>query len=46
MIAGIYGMNFNYMPELRSPFGYPVTLAVMIVIDGYLIHRFRKSNWL
>ncbi|MBA2353239.1 MAG: magnesium/cobalt transporter CorA [Acidobacteria bacterium] len=46
MIAGIYGMNFDYMPELRSPFGYPVALAVMAAIDGYLIYRFRKAKWL
>ncbi len=46
MIAGVYGMNFDYMPELRSPFGYPVTLGVMAAIDGYLIYRFRKAKWL
>ncbi len=46
MIAGIYGMNFDHMPELRSPFGYPITLLAMAAIDGYLIHRFRKAKWL
>jgi len=46
MIAGIYGMNFDYMPELRSPWGYPATLAVMAVIDVYLFLRFRKARWL
>lgn len=46
MIVGVYGMNFDYMPELRSPYGYPVTLAVMAAIDAYLFYRFRKANWL
>jgi magnesium transporter len=46
MIVGVYGMNFDYMPELRSPYGYPVTLAVMAAIDGYLFYRFRKAKWL
>jgi magnesium transporter len=46
MIVGIYGMNFDYMPELRSPYGYPVTLGVMAVIDAYLFYRFRKAKWL
>jgi len=46
MIAGIYGMNFDYMPELRSPWGYPLTLAAMVAIDGYLFWRFRKAKWL
>jgi magnesium transporter len=46
MIVGVYGMNFDYMPELRSPWGYPVTLAVMAAIDAYLFYRFRKAKWL
>ena len=46
MIVGVYGMNFDYMPELRSPFGYPVTLGVMAALDAYLFYRFRKANWL
>ena len=46
MIVGVYGMNFDYMPELRSPFGYPVTLGVMAAIDAYLFYRFRKAKWL
>jgi len=46
MIAGIYGMNFEHMPELQWPFGYPVALAVMAVIDLYLFYRFRKARWL
>jgi magnesium transporter len=46
MIVGVYGMNFDYMPELRSPWGYPVTLGVMAAIDTYLFYRFRKAGWL
>ena len=46
MIVGVYGMNFDYMPELRSPYGYPMTLGVMAAIDSYLFYRFRKAKWL
>jgi magnesium transporter len=46
MIVGVYGMNFDYMPELRSPYGYPVTLGVMAALDAYLFYRFRKAKWL
>lgn len=46
MIAGIYGMNFDHMPELRSPWGYPLTLTAMVLIDAYLFWRFRKAKWL
>jgi magnesium transporter len=46
MIAGIYGMNFEHMPELRSPFGYPIVLALMALADAYLFYRFRKARWL
>ena len=46
MIVGVYGMNFDYMPELRSTYGYPVTIVVMAAIDVYLFYRFRKAGWL
>jgi magnesium transporter len=46
MIAGIYGMNFEQMPELNWAFGYPLSIAVMAAIDGYLFYRFRKAGWL
>jgi len=46
LIAGIYGMNFNHMPELDWLLGYPFALGLMVVVDGYLIYRFRKSGWL
>ena len=46
MIAGIYGMNFEHMPELKWAYGYPLTVAAMVAIDVYLYFRFRKSGWL
>ena len=46
LIAGIYGMNFEHMPELGWVMGYPFALALMIGIDAYLIYRFKKSGWL
>lgn len=45
-IAGIYGMNFDYMPELHSRWGYPVVLAVIAAICGGLWLRFRRIGWL
>jgi magnesium transporter len=46
MIAGIYGMNFEFMPELGWRFGYPVTLGVMAAVDVYIFMRFRRAGWL
>lgn len=46
LIAGVYGMNFQHMPELSSPLGYPLSLAVMAAVDIYLFYRFRKAKWL
>jgi magnesium transporter len=46
MIAGVYGMNFEHMPELRWWLGYPLTILIMAVIDGYLFWRFRRAGWL
>ncbi len=46
MIAGIYGMNFEHMPELKWVSGYPFSLALMALIDAVLWRRFRKIGWL
>ena len=46
MIAGIYGMNFEHMPELSWRFGYWAVIAVMVALDAYLFHRLRKAKWL
>jgi len=46
LIAGIYGMNFKYMPELGWEYGYLVTMGIMIGVDAYLFYRLRKARWL
>jgi magnesium transporter len=46
MIAGIYGMNFEHMPELERVWGYPMALLLMAVICGVLYRAFRRSGWL
>ena len=46
LIAGIYGMNFDHMPELRWELGYPAALLVMAGIVGYLFWRFKRAGWL
>ena len=45
-IAGIYGMNFEHMPELGWTFGYPLAIALMAGICGLLYWRFRAIGWL
>ena len=46
MIAGIYGMNFEHMPELGWLVGYPLALLLMVSIAGLLLVVFKKSGWL
>jgi magnesium transporter len=46
MIAGIYGMNFHFMPELDQPWGYPAVLTVMVLVCLSLYRAFRVRNWL
>jgi magnesium transporter len=45
-IAGIYGMNFDNMPELKMTYGYPVVLAIMLGISLALYRWFRRNGWL
>jgi magnesium transporter len=45
-IAGIYGMNFEFMPELHSRWGYPAVWGAIIAICGGLWVRFRRIGWL
>jgi magnesium transporter len=45
-IAGIYGMNFEHMPELKWRFGYPLVLTVIVVICVGLYQYFRRAGWL
>jgi magnesium transporter len=46
LIAGIYGMNFVHMPELRWKYGYAYALGLMVVSAGILYRMFKKRNWL
>ena len=45
-IAGIYGMNFEYLPELHWRYGYFIVLGVIAAICGGLFWRFRRIGWL
>lgn len=46
MVAGIYGMNFEFMPELRWKFGYPLVVGSLVVLTAILYRKFKKSGWL
>ncbi|AQZ67509.1 Magnesium and cobalt transport protein CorA [[Actinomadura] parvosata subsp. kistnae] len=46
MIAGIYGMNFDFMPETKAVWGYPAVLAVMVTVCVLLHRGFRRNGWL
>ena len=45
-IAGVYGMNFEYMPELQHPYGYFITWIVMIIVGLAMVVYFKRKNWL
>jgi magnesium transporter len=45
LIAGIYGMNFEVMPELHWAFGYPFAIVVMVAAAGGAIWFFRSHDW-
>jgi magnesium transporter len=45
-IAGIYGMNFEYMPELKWPWGYPMALGMMSLVAVVMLIGFRRKKWL
>ncbi|ATQ74929.1 magnesium transporter [Massilia violaceinigra] len=45
-LVGVWGMNFEHMPELKWKFGYPLALSIVVSTCGYLYYRFRKSGWL
>ncbi|MFO1124182.1 MAG: magnesium/cobalt transporter CorA [Methylocystis sp.] len=45
-VAGIYGMNFEHMPELSWKYGYYLVLSVTATICGYLYYRLRRAGWL
>jgi magnesium transporter len=46
MLAGIYGMNFDFMPELHWRFGYPAVILGILLICGVLWRTFRRNRWL
>lgn len=46
MVAGVYGMNFKFMPELEWRYSYPVVMTAMVVVCGFLYSRFKRSGWL
>jgi len=46
MFGGVYGMNFDTMPELRHPAGYPLVMTAMAVCCFLVWRRFRKAGWL
>ncbi len=45
-VAGLYGMNFDVMPELHWKYGYALVLAVIALVCGWLYWRFRRNHWL
>lgn len=45
-LTGFYGMNFEFMPELSSPWGYPLIIALMICTAGGMLLFFRNKKWL
>jgi magnesium transporter len=45
-LAGIYGMNFDFMPELHRPWAYPTLLSVMAVLAGAMLVYFKRKGWL
>jgi magnesium transporter len=45
VITGVYGMNFDYMPELKWRFGYPLVFVIMAAVTGALVWFFKKKEW-
>ena len=45
-IVGVYGMNFEHMPELRHPYGYYITWGVMLIIGAGMFLYFRVKKWI
>jgi magnesium transporter len=46
MLAGVYGMNFQHMPELETKYGYYIVIGVMVSLTAFLFRKFKKSGWL
>jgi magnesium transporter len=45
-IVGLYGMNFEYMPELKQQWGYPAILIVMLAVALGMLLYFRRKKWI
>lgn len=45
-IVGIYGMNFEFMPELRQKWGYPSVIMLMVIVTIFIYFWFKKKKWL
>jgi magnesium transporter len=45
-LAGIYGTNFDYLPELKYPYAYPIFWGVLILVALAMIYFFRRKKWL
>jgi magnesium transporter len=45
-IVGIYGMNFKFMPELSTEWGYPAVWATIIIITAIMLFYFKKRKWI
>jgi magnesium transporter len=46
LITGIYGMNFDNMPELHSEYGYFIVLGIMLFLGAGMYYLFRKRDWI
>jgi magnesium transporter len=46
LIAGVYGMNFQHMPELGWAIGYPLAIGFMVAVDVVLYRGFKRAGWL
>jgi len=44
--AGVWGMNFEFMPELKWKYGYPMAMLTMVIVCGLLYRRFKRVGWL
>ncbi len=44
-LAGVYGMNFKYLPELGWKWSYPVLWIIMLLIVGFMLYQFKKKKW-
>jgi magnesium transporter len=45
-IVGVYGMNFQFMPELSARWGYPAVLALMVLVTAVIYAWFKRKKWL